>query len=260
MKREKLCLIGVCGSMVTFFVGGILIMTGYTDSRIDKMQKQLTDEIMAVASDTDVRISNLNMSVRQLEVDMAMLEKNQSARIQEIRDNIDTERQYMQSEINKIKMDIIAIDDPLCYHEDQGEDWVVKAASVSIDENGNEFYMIDSEVDDMAILPDPNPVPQGNDHLTKAGGVYYFEGHKETYYNLPMGTVVSVAKSRGISGDYWVRSDGCKMLGNYIMVAAGYSVHPYGSTVNTSLGMGIVVDTGGFASWDPTAIDISTTW
>ena len=50
------------------------------------------------------------------------------------------------------------------------------------------------------------------------------------------------------------------MLGNYIMVAANLSRHPRGSIVKTSLGLAIVCDTGGFASRNPTQIDIATNW
>jgi 3D (Asp-Asp-Asp) domain-containing protein len=96
--------------------------------------------------------------------------------------------------------------------------------------------------------------------LTAESGTFTFEGHTETYYNLDMSVVVQVAQSRGIAGEYHVRSDGVKMLGDYIMVAACYDIHPYGSLMNTSLGMGIVVDTGGFVAWNPTGIDIATTW
>lgn len=96
--------------------------------------------------------------------------------------------------------------------------------------------------------------------LTKRGGVNYFDGHKETYYNLPMKKVVSNAQNRGIEGNYWEREDGAKMLGDYIMVAADQSIHPYGSLVETSLGMGIVVDTGTFIQTNPQQIDIATTW
>ena len=96
--------------------------------------------------------------------------------------------------------------------------------------------------------------------LTPTSGIYWFGEQLETYYNLDMSTVVAVAQSSGIAGDYWVRSDGCKMLGDYIMVAACYDVHPYGSTVQTSLGTGIVVDTGGFAANNPTQIDIAVNW
>ena len=96
--------------------------------------------------------------------------------------------------------------------------------------------------------------------LTKRGGVNYFDGHKETYYNLSMKKVVANAQNRGIEGNYWEREDGAKMLGDYIMVAADQSVHPYGSIVATSLGLGIVVDTGKFALTNHQQIDIATNW
>lgn len=102
--------------------------------------------------------------------------------------------------------------------------------------------------------------PTGSGVLTPSGGVNYFGNQKETYYNLPMSTVVSIAQSNGIAGEYWVRSDGCKMLGDYIMIAANQSVHPYGSLVETSLGTGIVVDTGGFAVNNPYQVDIAVNW
>ena len=96
--------------------------------------------------------------------------------------------------------------------------------------------------------------------LTKSGGVNWFDGHKETYYNLPMKKVVSNAQKKGIEGEYWEREDGAKMLGDYIMVAADQKIHPYGSTVETSLGTGIVVDTGTFIQTNPQQIDIAVNW
>lgn len=96
--------------------------------------------------------------------------------------------------------------------------------------------------------------------LTPSGGVNYVGDQKETYYNLPMKRVVQNAHDRGITGEYWVRDDGCKMLGDYIMVAANQSVHPYGTLVETSLGTGIVVDTGEFAATNALQIDIAVTW
>ena len=96
--------------------------------------------------------------------------------------------------------------------------------------------------------------------LTKSSGVNWFDGHKETYYNLPMKKVVSNAQKKGIEGEYWEREDGAKMLGDYIMIAADQSIHPYGSIVPTSLGDGIVVDTGTFIQTNPQQIDIAVTW
>lgn len=114
------------------------------------------------------------------------------------------------------------------------------------------------QVQEQVVAKTETPQPDGV--LTKSKGVNWYQGHKETYYNLDMSRVVQTAQSKGIAGDYWVREDGCKMLGSYIMVAANYDVHPYGSTVATSLGTGIVVDTGGFASSNPQQIDISCNW
>lgn len=99
--------------------------------------------------------------------------------------------------------------------------------------------------------------------LTEYKGVYVFEGHTETYYNLPMDGIVSVMRGMGFSEEeypYWVREDGCKMLGDYIMVAADLSLHPRGTFVETSLGTGLVCDTGGFVEWNSTNIDIATDW
>lgn len=97
--------------------------------------------------------------------------------------------------------------------------------------------------------------------LTASGGVNYnANGNKETYYNLDMGGVVSNAYSMGVTGEYWVRDDGVKMLGDYVMVAACYDVYPKGSLVDTSLGTGIVVDTGGFAETNPYQLDIAVSW
>lgn len=96
--------------------------------------------------------------------------------------------------------------------------------------------------------------------LTASSGVNYYGDQKETYYNLNMNQVVANAQAVGIQGEYWVREDGVKMYGDYVIVAANLDVHPRGSTVETSLGTGIVLDTGGFAAENPTQVDIATDW
>ena len=90
--------------------------------------------------------------------------------------------------------------------------------------------------------------------------MYYGPTGKETYYNLNMNGVVSNAQAQGIQGEYWVREDGVKMYGDYVIVAANLDTHPRGSTVETSLGTGIVLDTGGFAASDPNQVDIAVDW
>lgn len=94
--------------------------------------------------------------------------------------------------------------------------------------------------------------------LTARLGTVTFDGHRETYYNLKMNRICSRAVERNIPGVYWERDDGCKCWGDYIIVAADWNLHPYGSLVNTSRGTGIVLDTGTFT--DRSTIDIATTW
>ena len=86
---------------------------------------------------------------------------------------------------------------------------------------------------------------------------------KETYYNLPMNGVIHIMRSKGYSEKeypYWVREDGCKMFGPYIMVAANLSIRPKGTILECSRGTAMVVDTGGFAKENPTQLDIATDW
>lgn len=74
-------------------------------------------------------------------------------------------------------------------------------------------------------------------------------GAVETYYSLDMSGVVSIMRSLGYTEDtypYSVRDDGVKTLGGYVMVAADLHQYPRGSFVWTSLGRGIVCDTGEF--------------
>lgn len=88
--------------------------------------------------------------------------------------------------------------------------------------------------------------------LTRSSGVNWYNGRKETYYNLDMSGVVANAKAMGIEGDYWVRDDGVKMYGSYVIVAAQM---PKGTIISTSLGSGIVLD------WcQAGTIDVATIW
>ena len=96
--------------------------------------------------------------------------------------------------------------------------------------------------------------------LSRGKGSVNGPSGKETYYNLNMNGVVNVMRRMGNNDEYWVRDDGCKMLGDYIMCAANLSVHPRGSLVESSLGTCIVCDTGGFASRNANQIDIAVTW
>ena len=98
--------------------------------------------------------------------------------------------------------------------------------------------------------------------LTAYAGVNYGPSGKETYYNLPMDGIVSIMGQYGYSAaDYAVREDGVKTLGGYVMVAADLNQYPRGSLVETSLGTGLVCDTGGFVyNGSGVSLDIATNW
>lgn len=99
--------------------------------------------------------------------------------------------------------------------------------------------------------------------LSRSRGSIQGPSGKETYYNLNMSGVVAIMRRMGFSEaeyPYNVRADGVKCLGPYVMVAAHLGKRPRGSKVQTSLGTGLVCDTGGFASSNPTQIDVATAW
>ena len=96
--------------------------------------------------------------------------------------------------------------------------------------------------------------------LSRSRGTTSGPSGKETYYNLNMSGCINIMSSRGFHEPYWVRSDGVKMYGYYVMCAAGLSIRPKGSIVESSKGLAIVVDTGGFASRNPRQLDIAVTW
>lgn len=97
--------------------------------------------------------------------------------------------------------------------------------------------------------------------LTKRGGVNWYGGVKETWYDLPMKKVCEYAYNETFLNEeehpYWVRDDGVKMIGEYVMCAADFDYAPRGTIVETSLGTGVVCDTGDMTgAW----IDIAVDW
>lgn len=131
--------------------------------------------------------------------------------------------------------------------------------------NGTTGYMENSALMDSKKEYPKEPVyTWSGAKLSKSAGTVVGPSGKETYYNLDMSGVVRIMRRLGFSEaeyPYWVRSDGCKMLGDYIMVAADLSAHPRGSTMEISLGTAIVCDTGGFVTnGSGTKVDVAVTW
>lgn len=102
-----------------------------------------------------------------------------------------------------------------------------------------------------------------DNHITKESGGCIGPSGRETYYNLRMDLCVWYMRELGYSEEeypYWIRDDGAKMLGNYVMCAANWSIRPKGTIIPTSLGDAIVVDTGDFVSDYPYGVDLAVDW
>lgn len=93
--------------------------------------------------------------------------------------------------------------------------------------------------------------------LTAALGRIQYGNHTETWYDLPMTNVVQKAQNVGIPAKYWIRDDGAKMFGPWVIVAGHKSKTRY-TRLDTSLGEGIILDY--HTVDDPNLYDIATTW
>lgn len=101
------------------------------------------------------------------------------------------------------------------------------------------------------------------DHLTKQKGVHRGPSGREKWYNLPMEGCVEIMRNLGYDEEkypYWVREDGVKMFGPYVMVAANTVIRPKGTILDTSLGESIVVDACGEALSETDLLDIAVVW
>ena len=140
------------------------------------------------------------------------------------------------------------------YTEDYEEDYEEGLEEVS-EEDNEEDYEEDAE-------EAPDYSWEGS-VLTPSSGVNYGPSGMETYYNLPMEGVVNIMRDAGFSEEdypYHISDNGCKMLGDYIMVAADFNIRPRGTVIETSLGMGLVCDTGSFTYSCSEGLDIAVSW
>lgn len=165
---------------------------------------------------------------------------------------------------DKIIMDFLQLDIQR-YEEANIENVLaVEETDSSLEVNNEEVdaeYIEETDSNEIEAVQEygSEPVYSGS-VLTASSGTNYYGSQLETYYNLDMSGCIEIMRSMGNTDEYWVREDGVKMLGDYIMCAANLDIHPRGSLVETSLGTAIVVDTGGFADSNPYQIDIAVTW
>lgn len=139
---------------------------------------------------------------------------------------------------------------------------ITTAVCVSSDFN-EDIVTANNKALEKAKPPVMNTVHYSHENLNAYHGVYAGPSGKETYYNLPMDGVVRIMRSNGYSEEeypYWVRDDGVKMFGDYVMVAADLEIRPKGTILECSLGTAMVVDTGDFAKTNHTQLDIATSW
>ena len=95
--------------------------------------------------------------------------------------------------------------------------------------------------------------------LTAKIGTINYAGHVETWYNLKMNKVVERADNfYGLSDVYGVREDGVKTYNGFVIVAADKSV-PYGTVVETSRGIGLVLDYHTIKNGE-NVYDVATSW
>ena len=95
--------------------------------------------------------------------------------------------------------------------------------------------------------------------LTAKLGTVQYEGHKETWYHLPMHNIVERADAYyGLEGVYDVREDGVKTYNGFLMLATDWNEYPFGSVIETSLGTGIVLDMQ--TTGNKQIVDIAVDW
>ena len=107
--------------------------------------------------------------------------------------------------------------------------------------------------------------------LTSKLGVVYDtpSGGKETYYDADciseygMNGVVKIMRDAGYSEEeypYYIREDGVRMFGDYVMVAANLNTYPRGTIVETTLGTAIVCDACENANEVYNQLDVAVNW
>ena len=208
-------------------MGVSLFLLSLTSMRHSDDLKDINNKLDAIASRTEDTADKVD----NLDSDFVEYRKNNKDVIDMLNQQLNNFIEDMENEIDRIDKDIESVE-------------IAKA----------------EERQKKSITYTPVTYYASTDGLTASSGVNYYGDQKETYYNLNMNRVVSNAQNSGLEGDYWVRDDGVKMYGPYVIVAANQEVHPYGTTVDTSLGEGIVLDTGSFATGNPTQVDIATDW
>lgn len=211
----------------------LTLFTAYfADREIDALNKTI-DYLISEQEASETQIEELRIITAEQAERISDLERLSQTQINRIN--------YQSSELRSLRTD----------------------TSVMINDTIREVNSFESAVEDLTPRQISLPTTWTGSRLTRSSGVCYGPSGRETYYNLDMSGVVANMRRLGYSESeypYWIRDDGCKMLGNYIIVAANLRIRPKGTILETSLGWAIVCDTGGFVKSYPYGLDIATNW
>lgn len=107
-------------------------------------------------------------------------------------------------------------------------------------------------------------LPEDSLHPTTYYGFKRYNGPSgtEDYYNCYMDNVIRIMRSEYPEDEYpyWIRQDGCKMLGDYIICSADHELYERGDVIDTSLGKAIIVEFNGVSNSNTADVWIATAW
>lgn len=178
--------------------------------------------------------------------------------------NLEQKVPVYETEIQSLKEEVYRLD-----QEKAEQDVVIANQQELIDIYDQKFDDLHKEVDAYTKVLEREapkfqlPTTWKGARSTKANGGVYGPSGQETYYNLPMNNCVANMRKRGYDAKrypVWTRKDGAKMFGHYVMVAANWKIRPLGTVIETSIGWGIVVDTGEFVKTSPRGVDLAVNW
>lgn len=217
---------------------GIMLMTDNKDTR-DRL-KQITKDVQDIKDSFEAYKTINEAELESIKADLKAVKENGETYTKQI--------EGVSKSLDSLKLDIV----------NKVKELNEKIRSV--EEAKAEKKAAEQAVITASYEPTPAYNPPTGGCLTPSGGVHNGPSGLETYYNLPMDGVIQQARDFGIEGEYWVRDDGVKMYGDYVILACNRDVHPMGTLVETSLGTGISLDTGGFAEGNPTQCDVAVSW
>ena len=245
MKERKIELIGLIG--LTLCVSAMIVYMWTTTADVNKISKRL-DNLETKLEQVSSGINTLTETAKELEsikADITTLKDNGKTYTEQI--------EGVSESITKLQKEL----------KDKVEDLNKKIKAVEeakAEKKALEVEMLAAAVPDPGYVETSYTAPAGSG-LTPTSGINNFNGHTESWYNLPMDGVIQQARNFGIEGEYWVNPEnGVKMYGDYVICACNYDIYPIGSLVETSFGTGISLDTGAFIAWNPTNVDIAVSW